>query len=55
MDVTRDGLWLIGVGSALLVVAQIIGAERPQGGISFSGRFTTLRDRLYFTVERLAS
>jgi hypothetical protein len=48
VNTTQNGLWLIGIGSALVVAAELIGAERVSGGLSFSSRFTSFRDRFFF-------
>jgi hypothetical protein len=51
MNVTQDALWLIGIGSVLVALAETAGSERPRGGSVFSGPFTSLRERRYFAVR----
>ena len=52
MTATRAGLWLIGIGSLVTVVAAVAGAPRAVvGGLRFAGPYTSTRERLAFAGE----
>ena len=52
VDWTQRGLWLIGIGSLIVVLTVVLGAPRPtDAGLSFAGPFTSARARLLFAAE----
>ena len=50
MDASTWAVWLIGIGSLLIVLNSVLGSERPSEGVSFMGPLSRRRDRIRFAL-----
>lgn len=50
-EVETVGLWLLGVGAALLLPERVIGQPRPRMGLMFPTAASSFSERLHFSFE----